>query len=209
LRSARLGTSAIGVVLAAALLVGVNYLSARHWKRGDWTKTRLYSLSETTKKIVAGIKKPVRVTVFMGGGERLSQPVRELLSRYQALSSRIEVEYLDPRRNPARAEALVKEFGIRQNTVVFRSGDRKKYVEEDKLADVDFSAAGMGGGAPSIKAFKGEEAFTSALLAVTEERQPKVYFSKGHGEASLDSAERGRGYGDAKQLLERDNMIVS
>jgi len=207
-RSTRIGTSAVGVLLAAAVLVGVNYLSARHWKRADWTKTRLYSLSETTKKIVAGVKKPVRVTVFMGGESRLYQPVRELLSRYQALSPRIEVEYLDPRRNPARAEALVKEFGIRQNTVVFRSGDRKKYVEEDKLADLDFAGAGMGG-TPSIKAFKGEEAFTSAILAVTEERQPKVYFSKGHGEASLESAERGRGYSDAKQLLERDNMIVS
>jgi ABC-type uncharacterized transport system involved in gliding motility auxiliary subunit len=185
----------------------VNYLSVRHWKRGDWTKTRLYSLSETTKKIVAGIKKPVRVTVFMGGEARLYQPVRELLSRYRALSPKIEVEYLDPRRNPARAEALVKEFGIRQNTIVFRSGDRKKYVEEDKIADLDF-AAGMGG-APGIKTFKGEEAFTSALLAVTEDRQPHVAFAKGHGEAALDSAERGRGYADAKQLLERDNMVVS
>lgn len=206
-RSVRVGTSAAGILLAAALLVGVNYISARHWKRGDWTKTHLYSLSETTKKILSGIKKPVRVTVFMTGEGRLFQPIKELLSRYQALSPKIEVEYLDPRRNPARAEALVKEFGIRQNTVVFRSGDRKKYVEEDKLADFDFASAGMGG-APGVKAFKGEEAFTSAILAVTEERQAHVYFSKGHGEAPLDSGERGRGYADAKQLLERDNMIV-
>jgi ABC-type uncharacterized transport system involved in gliding motility auxiliary subunit len=208
-RAVRAGTSAIGVVLAAALLVGVNYLSARHWARADWTKTRIYSVSEQTKKILAGLKSPVRVTVFMTGEARLYQPVRELLSRYQALSPKIEVEYLDPRRNIARAEALVKEFGVRQNTVVFRSGDRKKYVEEDKLADLDFGGMQMGGGAPSIKAFKGEEAFTSAILAVSEERQPKVVFTKGHGEASLESGERGRGYSDAKQLLERDNMTVA
>ena len=30
---------------------------------------------------------------------------------------------------------------MRLNTIVFRSGDRKKYVDEDKLADYDF--AGM------------------------------------------------------------------
>jgi ABC-type uncharacterized transport system involved in gliding motility auxiliary subunit len=206
-RAFRAGTSAVAILLAAALLVGINYLSARHWVRADWTKTKIYSVSETTKKILAGLKQPVRVTVFMSAGARLEQPVRELLTRYQALSPKIEVEYLDPKRNPARAESLVREFGVRQNTVVFRAGDRKKYVEEDKIAEFDFGTPGVGGGG-AIKAFKGEEAFTSAILAVTESRQPHVYFSKGHGEAALDSSERGRGYADAKQLLERDNMIV-
>jgi ABC-type uncharacterized transport system involved in gliding motility auxiliary subunit len=206
-RAVRAGTSAVAILLAAALLVGINYLSARHWARADWTKTKIYSISETTKKILAGLKQPVRVTVFMGAGARLEQPVRELLTRYQALSPKIEVEYLDPKRNPARAESLVREYGVRQNTVVFRSGDRKKYVEEDKIADFDFGNPATGGGG-GIKAFKGEEAFTSAILAVTESRQPHVYFSKGHGEAALDSSERGRGFADAKQLLERDNMIV-
>jgi ABC-type uncharacterized transport system involved in gliding motility auxiliary subunit len=33
-------------------------------------------------------------------------------------------------------------------------------------------------------------------------------FSKGHGEASLDSSQRGVGYSDVKQMLERDNMVV-
>ena len=64
-RASRIGTSAAGIVLAAALLVGLNYLSLRHWKRFDWTRTRIYSLSETTNKILDGLKKPVRVTVFM------------------------------------------------------------------------------------------------------------------------------------------------
>ena len=204
----RAGTSAIGIVLGAALLVGVNYLGARHWIRGDWTSTKIYSVSEQTKKILAGLQQPVRVTAFLSSSSRLYQPVRELLSRYQALSPKVEVEYVDPARNLARAEALVKEFGIRQNTIVFRQGERKKYVEEDKLADYDFAAAQMGC-EPTLKAFKGEEAFTAAILAVTEDRQPKVVFTQGHNEASLESAERGRGYSGAKQLLERDNMVVS
>ena len=208
-RSVRRGTSAVAILLAVALFLGINYLSSRHWARGDWTKTQIYSLSEQTRKILAGLKTPVRVTVFMTADARLYQSVRELLSRYQDASPKIEVEYLDPRRNYARAEQLVKEFGIRQSTVVFRSGDRKKYVEEDKLADFDFAGGPMGGGAQTIKSFKGEEAFTSAILAVTEQKQPKIVFTQGHGEAALDSGERGRGYADAKQLLERDNMTVA
>src|SRR5262249_60870551 len=108
-------------------------LSSRHWVRADWTKAKIYSLSETTKKILANLKKPVRVTVFMTRGSRLFAPVREVLSRYKELSPNIQVEELDPERNPARAEQLVKEFGIRQSTVVFRSGAQRKTDEDDKL----------------------------------------------------------------------------
>ncbi|HLN93965.1 MAG TPA: GldG family protein, partial [Thermoanaerobaculia bacterium] len=208
-RAARAGTSAAAIALGVALLVGVNWLGSRHWARGDWTKTRIYSLSSTTRKLVGGLTKPVRITVFMDRDARLWTPVSELLARYRALSPKIEVEYLDPKRNPARAEALVREFGIRQSTVVFRSGDRKKYVEEDKLADFDFANAQMGRAAPEIKSFKGEEVFTSAILAVTEARTPHVYFSAGHGEGAIDSGDRGRGFTDAKQLLERDNLVVA
>ncbi len=209
-RSTRLGTSAAGILLAAAVFLGVNYLAMRHWKRFDWTHTQIYSLSETTKKILDGLKQPVTVTVFMtpSSSPALFPDVKELLARYQARSSRIEVEYLDPQRNPARAQALVNEAGIKENTVVFRSGDRKDYVEESKLADFDFAGMGMGGGQPSVKAFKGEQAFTSAILSVTEARRPKVYFSKGHGEGATDSSERMRGFADAKEILERSNMTV-
>ncbi|HEY1435692.1 MAG TPA: GldG family protein, partial [Thermoanaerobaculia bacterium] len=207
-RSSRLGASTAGILLAAAVLVGVNYLALRHWKRFDWTHTQIYSLSDTTRKILAGLKQPVQVTVFMvPGRSRLLTEVKELLARYQAASPKIEVEYLDPQRNPARAEALVKEAAIRESTVVFRSGDRKKYVEEDKLADFDFAGAATGG-APGVKSLKAEEAFTSAILSVTESRQPKAYFSKGHGEAAIDSSDRGRGYAEAKEILERSNMTV-
>ena len=208
-RAARAGVSAAAIVLGVALLVGINWLGSRHWARGDWTKTHIFSLSATTRKLVAGLSKPVRVTVFMDRDSRLWTPVSELLARYRALSSKIEVEYLDPKRNLARAQALVQEFGIRQSTVVFRSGDRKKYVEEDKLADYDFGNPQLGRSAPEIKAFKGEEAFTSAILAVTEARTPRIYFSAGHGESSIDSGERGRGLAEAKQKLERDNLVVA
>lgn len=206
-RAVRVGASTAAIALAATLLAGVNYLGTRHWVRGDWTRARIYSLSETTKKIVKGLKRPVRVTVFMTRNSRLYVPVRELLSRYTAISAYMQVEELDPERNPLRAEALVKEFGIKTSTVVFRSGEKKKYVEEEKLADFDYSAAGMGG-SPEIKAFRGEEQFTSAILAVTEDQVTKVYFTAGHGEPSLDSRERGRGFAEAKQLLERDNLAV-
>ena len=209
IRGTRVGTGAAAIALATALLLGVNWLGSRHWWHGDWTKARVSSLSETTKKVLKDLKSPVRITVFMTRQSRVYDAVRSTLESYKAEAPRmLEVEYVDPERNPARAAPLVQEYGIRQSTVVFRSGDKKKYVEEDKLADFDFSAAQMGG-APEMKAFKGEAAFTGAILEVTENKQAKVYFTSGHGEAPLDGVERGRGYSEAKQLLERDNLTVA
>lgn len=208
--SSRRNATTVAIVLGIALFAGVNWLGGRHWWRGDWTSTGVYSISETTRKTVSSLKEPVRITVFMTRASRLYQPVTELLNRYRRLSDKLEIEFLDPERNPLRARALVQEFGsgIRQNTIVFRSGNRKKYVEEDKLADFDFGG-GMMGGAPEIKAFKGEEAFTSAILDVTESRVPKIYFTSGHGEAGVDSTERARGYSELKQSLERQNRTVA
>lgn len=210
LRTARAGTTAFGAFLAAALLFGVNYLSSRHYVRGDWTKTRIYSLSETSKKIVGGLTQPVRITVFMTRGSRLYALVNELVNRYRALSGKLEVEFVDPELQVARAEVLVREFGFRKNTVLFRCGEKKKYVEEDKLVDYDFAGMGaMGGGAPEIKAFKGEEAFTSAIREVTENRVTHVSFSSGHGEPALDSQDRHNGFALAKEFLQRENFTVA
>jgi len=207
-RRTRLGTTAAGIALAAGILVAVNYLSARHWARGDWTRTKIYSLSDPTRKVVKGLTRPVRITVFLGRGNRLSGPVTELANRYRALSPKIEVEFVDPRREPVRAESLARELGLRDGTVLFRSGEKKKFVEQDKMAEFDYAGGGFGG-QPEIKAFKGEEAFTSAILDVTENKATRLYFTAGHGEPSLDSAENGRGFSQVKQLLARDNVTVA
>jgi ABC-type uncharacterized transport system involved in gliding motility auxiliary subunit len=206
-RTTRAGTTTIGIILAVAVFAGVNYLAARHWARGDWTRTKIYSLSETSKKVVRGLTQPVRVTVFMSRGDRLFAPVTELVNRYRALSPKVEVEFVDPRREVVRADALSREFGLRDGTVLFRSGDKKKYVEHDKLADFDYANAGFGGSA-EVKAFKGEEAFTAAILEVTENKVTKVYFTTGHGEPGLDSPERGKGFSQAKEMLTRDNVTA-
>ena len=69
-------------------------------------------------------------------------------------------------------------------SVVFRAGEKKKVVSVDQLAEFDFARAQMGG-EPALKAFKGEQEFTAAILTVTQEKSPKVVFTKGHGERPI------------------------
>ena len=42
------------------------------------------------------------------------------------------------------------------------------------------------GEAPKMTGFKGEQLFTSAILQLAEGRKPKILFTTGHGERSLD-----------------------
>jgi ABC-type uncharacterized transport system involved in gliding motility auxiliary subunit len=205
-RSVYRATVGAAVVVGLGILVLVNYVGSRRFARFDWTRSGLYSLSPKTVSVLKDLKTPVSVTVFMVESSPLFRETRELLNRYQAKSTMLSVETIDPVRNRARAEALVKEYGIRGGSVVFRAGEKKKYVTEDQLAEFDFARARMGG-EPTIRAFKGEQEFTSAILSVTQSKAPKVLFTSGHGERPLDG--RGReGFFTLAETLRRDNCTV-
>jgi ABC-type uncharacterized transport system involved in gliding motility auxiliary subunit len=200
-------SAAAGIVLAVALVGMVNWLGYRHYVRGDWTSSKIYSLSQKTLNVLKGVTKDVRVVVLMTPTTPLFGETKELLDRYQAACPKLKVEYIDPERDPLRTKALAQEFGVSAaNTVVFASGDRKKYVTSDQLADYDYSGVQMGQ-APKLKGFKGEEQFTSAILGVVSTKVPKVYFVTGHGERDPDGF-GGDGMSQFKEMLTRDNLDV-
>jgi ABC-type uncharacterized transport system involved in gliding motility auxiliary subunit len=198
-----------GVLLIFALLVLVNYLGWKYHARTDWTETKIYSLSETTENVLAGLDdlgKDVRVTVFITPGSRVYGPVQELLARYEAASPHLTVRWLDPERNPAEAQRLIEEYEVSNQSVVFEAGEERRVVSADDLAEIDFSKAQFGQ-EPEISAFKGEERFTSALVDLTQGEKPKVLFTTGHGERSLDDAS-GAGLRLARDLLGPDNVEI-
>jgi ABC-type uncharacterized transport system involved in gliding motility auxiliary subunit len=201
-------TSVVGIILVAALLVMANWLGYRHYVRGDWTKAKMYSLSDKTLNIVKDIKDDVKITVFMTPSTPLFTETKELLDRYKAKSPKISVEYIDPERDPLRTRTLAQEFGVSAaNTVVFASGANKKYVTSDQLAEYDYSGMQMGQ-PPTMKGFKGEEQFTSAIFAVVNPKTPKIYFTQGHGELDPESMSQD-GISQLKEMLKRDNLEVA
>ncbi|HVF59091.1 MAG TPA: GldG family protein [Thermoanaerobaculia bacterium] len=203
----RTGTLGAGVLLIAALLVIVNYFGGKYYKRFDWTETRLYSLSEKSKNVLADLDKDVEVLVFLLPQDELYEPTRELLRRYEAASPRVRVRILDSEKNPVEAEALVRKYEITAASVVVASGGDKRVIASSELAEMDFSAMQMGEGSPRVGAFKGEQAVTSAILQLAEGRKPKVLVTTGHGEARLDDV-GARGLSTAQQLLGRDNFEI-
>jgi len=198
-------TFGAGALLVFALVVMVNYLSWKYYKRFDWTSEELYTLSEKSKNVVSALSEPIEAVIFMSPGEPLFDSVRELLTRYAAESENFSLRVVDPEKNLAEAQALVNKFGIGHlDVIVLDRGDDRRVIESADLADYDYSGLQVGLG-PEMTGFKGEQVFTAAIVDLAESRKPKILFTVGHGELGLDDPSA-RGLTDLQALLGRDNF---
>ncbi len=194
-----------GIALVAALLVIVNYFGWKYYERVDMTETRLYSLSDKTLNVLRDLDRDVEVIAFMDPGDELAEPTQEILTRYEAASPRISLRVVDPVKNLAEAQSLVETYEIsRDNVVVLDTGDDRRVIEASDLAEYDYSGMQTGQG-PTLTAFNGEQAFTSAIVELVESRKPRILFTSGHGEAKLDDFSPS-GLSSARDLLGQDNF---
>ena len=96
-----------GLTLLLILFLSVNVLSSG-WltsARLDLTKDKLYTLSESTIKLLKDVKEPVTFRLYLSGGLAQAVPhlgiyanrVRDLLLEYQSVSNgKVKLEVLDP-----------------------------------------------------------------------------------------------------------------
>ncbi|HXO21066.1 MAG TPA: GldG family protein, partial [Thermoanaerobaculia bacterium] len=168
---------------------------------------RLYTLSEKTRNVLKDLHTDVEAVVFLAPQEELYTPVKELLARYAAASPHIRVRMIDPQKNPVEAEQLVKKYEVTSAGVVIATPKDRRVLDSAELADFDLSGMQLGQ-KPEMTGFKGEQLFTSALLQLSEGRKPKILFTTGHGEASLDD-QGPHGLSGAQEILGRDNFDIS
>ncbi|MCB4821632.1 GldG family protein [Roseicella aerolata] len=129
----RLWSSAIGLLAAAVLAIGVNMLADRLLPRAriDLTAQRLYTLSDGTQKVLSELKDPITLRFFYSrrlGAElpvygAYADRVREMLAEYVALSNgRVRLEVFDP--EPfSELEDRAMAFGL-QGVPVDQSGEQ-------------------------------------------------------------------------------------
>ncbi len=206
------------MLLGLVLLVMANYISSRHYHRGDWTRGGFRELSGKTVKVLQDLDQDVDVVVFISNASRVYADLKEILTRYAAVSRRLDLEFVDPDLEPARFRMLQKKYKVRsgmvdeftemsEQVVVVRSGENTKFVDVEQMTEVDFSEDFMYSGEAEIKGFKAEEALTGAILQVTSGETLTVCFLEGHGEWSATSWEE-EGIGGAVEFLRRDNYEI-
>jgi hypothetical protein len=174
-------------------LVGMaNYVALHRFKRWDFSRNQKFALSPVTKQILRGFRKPVRAIVFFNSASPLASDVGNLLREFELASKKkLEVETVDPYLNVLRAKELAAKykFGANENFVLLDYNGRIKFIHGQAMADFEQPdpLAAVIGQTPRILSFKGEQALSTALLELFEERQNKAYFLSGHGEPKLDS----------------------
>jgi ABC-type uncharacterized transport system involved in gliding motility auxiliary subunit len=198
----------LALALAAALFGMANYASFRHYKRLDVSKNKLYQLSDKSLGLLKSLTNTIDVVVFFQPGQEIYEDVDNLLKEYQDASKHIRVQKIDPDRDLAKTELLAKKYQVsRANTVVFDNNGRTKFVTADEIVDMDYSGMQMGM-PPRKTGFKGEQAFSSAIMTITQSKTPTIYFLQGHGEHDPDSFDRTKGYSGLAREVKRDNVTL-
>ena len=183
----------IQVCVVTLIIVLLNYLSFRHFKRWDYSRDKKFALSSQTRNLLAHLKKPVRAVIFFSGAAEIVPDLQALMREYEfASKKKFTAEYVDPYRSLTRAQELQTKykFGANESILILDYDSRSKFVNAGDMVDVeqpDQMSMMAGQTQPRIKAFKGEQAITSALLELTEGKPNKVYLTGGHGEPDIKS----------------------
>jgi ABC-type uncharacterized transport system involved in gliding motility auxiliary subunit len=173
------------VVLILALILGLNHLAMRHFHRFDLTENHRYALSPETKAYLQELPEPIRIVVTIPRDSMrqeeqiLYRYASQLLQEYVYQSQRngqfmVQVEYVDIYKDLEQADRLARNHGLDQpDSILVLSGDRQRLIRADEfLTFVDLQPV----------SFTGEATLTSAIMEVTQEQSPKIYFLQGHQE---------------------------
>lgn len=208
---------AINAVLVAAIAFEVIFIGYRVYNRWDLTQNESFTVSQRSIRFLESLDEGMRVVVFYGRDyppHRWTwQRIHDLLEELQLHSRFLEVEYVDPFRNPAQAQQLRQKYSISSNdfnsgAVVFEYGDKSQYIADSQIVEYEIPP-----GAPAPdplrdkKTFLGEDAFLGVMTSLVEGIKPLVWVLAGHGEADIQD-EGPRGFAGAALALRADGFEV-
>ena len=181
-RSARQGANAILMTLLfTAILVTVQAISVRNTHRHDLTRNQRFTLSESTRQLLAAVDDDVRVTAFYRRDTEQHARADRLLSLYAHESRRIHYELVDPDHKPLVAESMRAASG----DMVVQYKDHRRVTNELT-----------------------EQAITNTILFATRATKKAVYFVTGHDEKDIEDSGPA-GYSALRMRLQDRGYLIS
>ncbi|HVP58811.1 MAG TPA: GldG family protein, partial [bacterium] len=180
----------IEVAIVLAIVVLVNLVSLRLFTRADLSQGRIYSISQSTKKVLRGLDDVINVKVYFSKKlppymTTLTRQVRDVLEDYRAYSrGKLLVEFTDPA-DDRKTEERVRMMGIPQVQLNVVAKDKAEviagylgiavlYGDKQEVIPVVQNPANL------------EYDLTSAILKVTSKETKVVGFTSGHGEPDVN-----------------------
>ncbi len=180
LRSTRTGIQvALMVIVVTAILVVVELVSVKHFKRWDVTPGNFYSLSAKTMNLLNKLDREKRRIEIIAFTRKLEEPaVTEILDQYSRASKQVTFRFLNLDASPRTAKKYeVDAYG----TLVVIYHFNKEEIEKQKKS--------KSANKEKKKTFRSEKIFdlsenaiANAILKTIQTEQKRVYYLTGHGE---------------------------
>lgn len=180
LRSTRTGIQvALMVIVVTAILVIVELVSVKHFKRWDVTPGNFYSLSAKTMNLLNKLDREKRRIEIIAFTRKLEEPaVTEILDQYSRASKQVTFRFLNLDASPRTAKKYeVDAYG----TLVVIYHFNKEEIEKQKKS--------KSANKEKKKTFRSEKIFNlsenaiaNAILKTIQTEQKRVYYLTGHGE---------------------------
>ena len=181
------GTNAVVVILlAVGILAVINAFSFRNFFRIDLTEDKQFTVSQSTKNILAGLDDIVTFKVYLSKQlppymVSITDEVKDLLEEYKIYAGEnLDIEYIDPAEDPAM-EQKMRFLGIPKLTL--------NIIEKDKAAVVSvYMALAIlyGDNKEVIPALTDpitlEYELTAKILRATTAEDLTIGYLAGHGE---------------------------
>jgi len=187
-RASKYGSSAVLSTLLAIAILGMGgFMANRYPERFDWSEQKVHSLTDQTKKVLAGLDDDVTVVGLFARTE--IGGVKETLDRYSYETDHFVVKVIaDPNEQPD----LLERYSITPEQLghgLLRLAYRNEVVTVDELS---------------------EEKITNAIVKLTRTGEKTVYFLEGHNEHAIDgdAADAKEGYSRAAEALRNENYQV-
>lgn len=198
---------AVSLALAATAAGLAHAIAWRHFARRDFSRDRMYTLSPQTIDLLRDLTNTVEVTVMLRPGRELDDALA-LLAEYESHTRRIRIRRIDPDRDVAAMNEAARRLSLAApDGIAVVCGDRLRVLDAAEFYEED-RRLGPGGVERTRRAFRGEQAMTSAIHEVTRSKAPVVYALAGHGELALDETERLRGMAGAARRIRREGVDI-
>jgi hypothetical protein len=199
------GYAALATAILVALLIVVNVLVEKIPATLDLTREKLFSLSDQSLSVLESLTEPVTIYgLFQAGKEPAF--IDQILRQYASASRRIDVQYVDPFRNPgilSKYQDGAPSVGASppgENSIIVEMGERFRVISQFDLFSYSPPAEDNPFAARQAQALRAEQKLTGAILYLSGEDTPVVYILRGHAEEEVPY--------ELLQQLEEENYTI-
>ncbi len=190
------------ILIIIGIGVLLSHIAFRRNYTYDFTKNKMYSLSDLTIKTIRELNKNVKIYAFFPKGITEESMMIDLFKQYKHHSDKLSWEMIDPQRDPVTAQRM--NIQIMGTVVVECEGNKQAILPNDLFYSPNSMARRKGDVTPK---FTGEQAITSAILNVLNNEKRVISVITGHEEASIKGF-KSNDISFLNQLLVNDNYEI-